>query len=241
MISSGLIEKIEASVFDRDDTSVLRDIADHYDLSHVAFVGLHLPQTGRETRPFSYLTYPKEWQERYLSQGYLTFDPAIHRAMDSIVPLDWTTIDKKESKVRALFGEAREFGIGQTGITFPIRGCRGELALLTVSGSFNDSDWRDFKRENLADLQILSFYVYNMIERNGAIEIHAPPKLSNREVECLKWASCGKTFEDISVILNLSPRTVKFYMDTARHKLNCLSITHAVARAVSLRIIPPVF
>jgi DNA-binding CsgD family transcriptional regulator len=240
MIRRNLVEKIESSVFDREDNRILREVAEHYGLSHVAFVGLHVPQNVRDKCPFSFLTYPDEWQRRYLSKGYLNFDPAIHSALNSIMPLDWTTIDQGSPDVKRLFGEAREFGIGRTGLTIPIRGCRGEVALLAVSGDFNEKDWRDFKHENMADLQILSFYIYRMVEKSGFVET-AIPRLSKREIECLEWASSGKTFEDISTILNISHRTVRLYLDTARHKLNCLSITHAVAKAVSLRIIPPVF
>lgn len=240
MIPTDLIERIENCAFDRNDVGLLQTIAGHYGLSHIAFVGLHLLQNTRTDAPFSFLTYPKEWQNRYLSQGYLKFDPAVHLALKSIIPLDWSTIDKSVQNVRNLFGEAKEFGIGQTGLTFPIRGCHGETALLTVAGDFNERDWRDFKRENIADLQILAFYIYRMVERSTGKEPQIP-RLGNREIECLKWASAGKTFEDIAVILGLSSRTVKFYLDTARHKLNCLSITHAVARAISMRIIPPIF
>ena len=63
------------------------------------------------------------------------------------------------------------------------------------------------------------------------------PHLTNRERECLKWAARGKTNADIAVILNISQSTVRRYIDLARHKLNCLNKTHAVARAIGLGLI----
>jgi DNA-binding CsgD family transcriptional regulator len=240
MISKDLINRIEQCVFQREDTAVLKAVAEHYDLSHIAFLGLHVPQNAFTDQPFSFLTYPKEWVDRYLSNGYVKFDPAVHSALKSVIPVDWNTLNKSAPNVRKLFGEAREFGIGEMGMTFPLRGCHGETALLTITGDFSEKEWRDFKHENMADLQILSLYIFRMIEKSTGKEALIP-KLSNREIECLKWASSGKTFEDISVILSLSSRTVKFYLDTARNKLNCLSVAHAVARGISLGIIPPMF
>jgi DNA-binding CsgD family transcriptional regulator len=64
-----------------------------------------------------------------------------------------------------------------------------------------------------------------------------PVKLSRRERECLYWAAKGKTFGEIATILTLSERTVKFYLDIARHKLGAMNITEAVAKGVSMNIL----
>jgi len=219
---------------------VLKAIVEEFDLTHAAFVGIRVPAQIGHQEPFSYLTYPDEWQNRYLSQGYLRVDPAIHLALNSILPVDWASIHDERPMVSRLFDEASDFGISKTGLTIPIRGFNGETALFTVTGDFTPGEWRDFKKEHLGDLQLLSYYIYQMIARAGRLESGAP-RLSPREVECLKWSSAGKTYDDIASILSISRRAVKLYLDTARHKLNCLSITHAVARAISLKIIPPVF
>jgi DNA-binding CsgD family transcriptional regulator len=154
------------------------------------------------------------------------------------LPTDWATFPQQRKRIRDLFGEAREFGIGAQGMTFPIRGRTGEVALLSIVCDLSEKDWRDFKRENLPNMQMLAFYIHQMVLRSVNVEYQVA-KLSPREIECLKWAANGKTFVDIGEILSLSERTVRFYLDTARHKLNCINITHAVARAIILNIIPP--
>jgi DNA-binding CsgD family transcriptional regulator len=65
-----------------------------------------------------------------------------------------------------------------------------------------------------------------------------PVELSKREEECLIWAARGKTYHDIARILNLSFASVKTYLDTARHKLSCINLTHAVAVAIATEVIP---
>ncbi|WP_084798278.1 helix-turn-helix transcriptional regulator [Pleomorphomonas koreensis] len=66
----------------------------------------------------------------------------------------------------------------------------------------------------------------------GTASAEATPRPGTR-------SSAGKTVCDSADILGLSDRTVKFYLENVRHKLNCLNTTHAVARAISLGLIPP--
>jgi len=68
--------------------------------------------------------------------------------------------------------------------------------------------------------------------------VSAPVKLSKREEQCLIWAARGKTYQDISDILNISFGSVKICLDTARRKLNGHNLTHAVGVAVATGVIP---
>ncbi|ACB26676.1 response regulator transcription factor [Methylobacterium radiotolerans] len=61
--------------------------------------------------------------------------------------------------------------------------------------------------------------------------------LTGREREVLTWASRGKTSAEIALILDLRERTVNFHFDQAMKRLNVVNRTHAVARALSLRLI----
>lgn len=65
--------------------------------------------------------------------------------------------------------------------------------------------------------------------RANAVE---KPSLTEREIECLKWSAEGKTYEDIGMLLGISARTVRFFLENARHKLGSVNTTHAVAAAM---------
>ncbi len=56
--------------------------------------------------------------------------------------------------------------------------------------------------------------------------------LSEREAECLHWLSSGKDDSEISTILGISPRTVRFHMDNVKVKLGVASRVQAVAKAL---------
>ncbi len=64
-----------------------------------------------------------------------------------------------------------------------------------------------------------------------------PPRLSSREHEVLLWAARGKTYAEISMILNLSFGTIKTYLDTSRHKLQASNLQHAIAIAFAAGLI----
>jgi DNA-binding response OmpR family regulator len=63
--------------------------------------------------------------------------------------------------------------------------------------------------------------------------------LSEREIECLTWASRGKTSTEIAQIIGTSKRNVDFHVETACRKLNVATRVQAAVKAVSGRLIDP--
>jgi DNA-binding CsgD family transcriptional regulator len=56
--------------------------------------------------------------------------------------------------------------------------------------------------------------------------------LSSRELEALAWAAQGKTYKEISIIMDVACPTVKCYLDSVRYKLHATNLVHAVALAL---------
>ncbi|MBF0251225.1 MAG: helix-turn-helix transcriptional regulator, partial [Alphaproteobacteria bacterium] len=63
--------------------------------------------------------------------------------------------------------------------------------------------------------------------------------LSQREQECLTWASQGKTAWETSEILMISENTVRDYIKSACKKLGVYSKNHAIVKAMLLGLIRP--
>ena len=186
-----VVEKI-ASVNPDDDVTeeILRLIAESYGMSHVAYLGLHLPMKEQKL-PLVQVTYPESWVDRYVEKGYVKVDPVINTAMKSLLPTDWASLKSESKLVKQLFGEAREFGVGAQGLTFPIRGAHGERALFSIVGNFSDREWAAFKRENLPHFNVLAFHVHDLVIKKIGAPVQEV-KLSPRECECLKWAAQEK-------------------------------------------------
>ena len=62
--------------------------------------------------------------------------------------------------------------------------------------------------------------------------------LTRREVECLAWTAKGKTSYEISAILDLSEHTINAYLSSACAKLEASNRTHAIAKAITQRLLP---
>ena len=59
-------------------------------------------------------------------------------------------------------------------------------------------------------------------------------QLTKREVECLRWASIGKTDKEISLILGRSHATVRFHIQNAGEKLDAVNRSQTIFKAAQL-------
>lgn len=62
-------------------------------------------------------------------------------------------------------------------------------------------------------------------------------KLTPREHDVLRWASEGRTSQEIARILGISPKTVNLHVDNLINKLNASNRTNAVVRGMRLGLI----
>jgi DNA-binding CsgD family transcriptional regulator len=217
----------------------IRQILKAYGLKNGVY---YLPgMTGEvEVKPFYYLTYPEPWFQRYIEADYLTIDPVVPAGFGGLLPIDWSTLERRAPRVKQMFGESLEFGIGRQGLTFPIRGPRGEAALFSVTSDLPDKEWAEAKRTYIRDLQILAHTVHaKAMSISGAHPPDYHTRLTPRERECLTWAAVGKTSDDIATILAISEGVVRIHLRSAQHKLNCLNRTHSVAKALAHKLIFP--
>ncbi|MBL9098676.1 MAG: autoinducer binding domain-containing protein [Alphaproteobacteria bacterium] len=61
--------------------------------------------------------------------------------------------------------------------------------------------------------------------------------LSVRETQCLRHVAIGQSDADIGKLLGISPRTVRFHVDSAKAKLGVSTRVQAIAKALRERII----
>lgn len=59
----------------------------------------------------------------------------------------------------------------------------------------------------------------------------ARTQLQPKQVECLRWAAAGKAYHDIAEIIGISPRTVRFHLDSARVRYGYATITQTIVQA----------
>ena len=104
-------------------------------------------------------------------------------------------------------------------------GTDGLATLFTMLGY--QEKYKCKKIRSVLDSLCLSFHraliVFYFLCKNESIS-----NLTNREVEVLRWIKEGKTNWEISRILNITERTVKYHTENIYKKLGVSSRTHAV-------------
>jgi LuxR family transcriptional regulator, quorum-sensing system regulator CinR len=164
-------------------------------------------------------------------------DPVIAWGSKAVLPFEWDELPRDDPAVRAFFDDAAHHDVGRNGFSIPLRNRKGVRSLISFTSNHSKDEWAEYKSRNIVKLQPMAV----LIDSAAGINFKLTPEaveLSKREEECLIWAARGKTYHDIAGILNLSFASVKTYLDTARHKLSCINLTHAVAVAIATGVIP---
>ncbi len=214
---------------------LLLQVRDRFGLDHVAYGGFD-PISGKL---HGHMTYDDSWVKHYAKRGYHKVDPTLKAARQSVAPVDWTRLEHTED-FKAVFRDAREFGITDTGMTIPVRGPFGDIGTLNVTSALSKPEWKKLKRHIISDLQQVAATAHDRVMQSTPLmRALSAPQLSTREIEILQWTAVGKSQQDIGDILSISHRTVEVHLRSARNKLHALTTTQAVGRAIALNIIHP--
>lgn len=221
----------------------LDDARDRSSLLHAmtrtaAAVGLpvfaYLGWTDPDT-PLLIANYSPAWRARFLAARYDRIDPIGATAQVERLPFHWCAADYlgRSSQVqRQMFDEAAEFGLTQ-GITVPIRHNHGRVTTMTmVADRAATSFSHDVeKNRHLIHLAALHFDA-NITGKLGPDAGGVAPKLSPREIECLRWAARGKSTFETAAILAIARRTVVFHLENAKRKLGVATARQAIVEAL---------
>jgi DNA-binding CsgD family transcriptional regulator len=237
-IDSAAIRLTDAILgYDEPDLEqALRAIAANIGALHIAYVPLCSQKSEDANLLSAICTYPVAWQARYFKKQYARIDPVIARGSDAVLPFDWDELPKDDPAVQAFLDDAADHDVGCNGLSIPVRNRNGVRSLVSFTSNRSKNDWAKYKSQNMVKLQPMAVLIDSAAGSNFKLTPE-PVELSKREEECLIWAARGKTYHDIAGILNLSFASVKTYLDTARPKLSCINLTHAVAVAIATEVI----
>lgn len=205
--------------------------------------GVQFPNSFIKSRIVIISAYCPEWFSHYEAMGYRKVDPTVSHCQNQILPLSWDELDfsnENETIARQIMSEAREFGL-KSGFSIPVHGANGEVALLSFASSVEPEKAKARILEAIPYAQFFSGFIHEAAKRifNASQMLLTKDTLTCREKECLLWAAEGKTAWETSQILDVSERTINFHMQNAAAKLNVSNRAHAVARAISERLISP--
>lgn len=177
-----------------------------------------------------------DWIENYSRSKLASKDPILYLAMQQNSPIVWSSIGQYDDLpvgAQGVMDTAKEFGL-MNGISFPLRGPRGEFGVLSLITDQVDSNVERHK----AHLVMMA----NMV-LDTALRItygkRAQSPLTEREIECLFWCGEGKTSSDTAVILGIAETTVNFHLVKAVKKLGATNRSNAILIAGMAGLLQP--
>lgn len=177
--------------------------------------------------------FPNAWLERYRKQNYIHIDPIVNYCREHIAPIFWQDMERPDEGELCEFWRDRErYGL-VNGVSVPIRNSIN-------MGSINVSFGADVERVQGYRDAISQLFVLIPFALEGLTRLRlsiAGNLLSGRELECLQWASFGKTSWEICRIIGCTERTVNYHMGNVLRKLGASNRRQAVQIALSKGII----
>lgn len=219
------------------EVSVIQKICDESNLKHFSYVAVS-PLAAQNSKPHILHNYSPEWERCYWENNFLEIDPVLKLGFKSLMPLDWRSVRQISATNNDFFNQANELGVGNVGITIPIRGPNGDKGILSFSTHEKESYWDMYLKENLPHINLIAYHLHRIVQQTNMPSM-ADIKMGRRELEVLQWLARGKSKQDVADILGISVHTVKTYTESARFRLNALNTTHAVSKAISLSLIHP--
>ncbi len=193
-----------------------------YPLAAITYVALNIP-TGPQRNQYMQCAYSDRWLKQSVSQKPICMQRlgalgrVFHQANDAGEPTFSSCSDREK----------------RCSLSFPLRATHGEVAALCITME----GWPAPRDVLTKEFQALGSYFHQHMLRIWGHDTAREMLISVRELECLKWIAEGKTAWEAGVILGISERTVRFHLNAAREKLDCLTTTQAVAKAVATQLI----
>jgi DNA-binding CsgD family transcriptional regulator len=217
-----------------EEVKSLLCLAERHVPCRAMIAGLVRSDDGRSSPVFHKIinvSYPEAWVLRYIKNRYAEIDPVLRQHMQTGSRRQtWTNTYQRASSAKGLefIEEARSFGL-TVGVT--VGAVEPGQGLSSFVSFANDKEIIPPRYH--AALECLSQYIHRALVRIApAVVTPANLALSVREKTVLNWMRHGKTNWEISRILGVSERTVRFHAESIFNKLDVSSRTQAVAYAV---------
>jgi len=178
------------------------------------------------------ISYPDELMSIYTANQWNNVDP-LHKVNFSQFKLQyWSDTFKQHGEPRKMRFVFDDFNIRE-GYAHGVKNISGNKGSIFC---FAANKMKKGKRTDLI-LELLVPHYHETLTRVLAKSNGKSTILSPREKEILNWIIQGKNTWEISMILKISERTVKFHINNIMKKLDAVNQTHAVAIALRDNII----
>ncbi|WCM28017.1 LuxR family transcriptional regulator [Sphingomonas sp. QA11] len=164
-------------------------------------------------------------------------DPAAPKIFVSFHPFEWSSRDDLElpDRQRAWLSVERSRGV-EAGIAIPVQDYLSGPAYLSLLGG-TEVKAAAIARAEARHLTFLAIAFHCRAKALLPARDDPASILTDREVNCLRYAASGASLSQTAASLGIATRTVELYFARAVRKLGALNRIHAVALALSAGVI----
>lgn len=187
----------------------------------------------------SFFTYEEGWARRYIGREYEQIDPVVVMRPRAPTPQDWAILRSRRPGTDWLFREADSYGVGTHGITIPVSSSSGE-GVFSITANCSDREWQRARWIYCAYGTVFAMHLHEkLVSLTEAKLGRRTPSFSERQLQCLRLYAWGYTAKEIATKLEISDTMVRRHLHASKSKLDCETLTEALAKATSLRIVGP--
>jgi len=197
--------------------------------------GLKVPLPSSASQYVLISNYPRSWEQKYVSENYFSQDPTVAHGLTRSIPLHWSAAQQHQHL--AFWEEARHYQLNHGWCLSSQRGPNA-IGLLSVSRSseyISTTELEHIENKLIWLTQLAHESMTRFFSEKCLPDIHRA--LTAREKETLRWTALGKTYVEISMILNIDTRTVKFHLVNAMRKLQASNKAEAAVKASLLGLL----
>lgn len=227
-----LIDTLALPLDEQGARRALRDFAEEAGFSYFAYLYLRGPAT------FAVSNYPREWQSLYVEKNYLRIDPVVTNAKHGPPLYTWSAEDAGRLGRRAIsqfFSDAARFGI-QSGMSVSVPVGFRDRMVFSLAGAEPRVSVEGGIDPVTAAVAV-AFVHSRLADAIGDTSLASEIRLSPREAECLRWFAEGVSMPDIALMLGITERTVRSYIDVATRKVGAANNRQAGTIATRMGLI----
>lgn len=236
---SGLAEclgRIEGATSNQSLWSSVKDFADRLGYSHV-FAADVSRLAGGLSGAVIYSDAPKQTLASMELEMDSARNPLVQRALQSDIPFFVSEVRNQTEHIGQRWTQFLADVVKRgDGLVVPVYRGSEPIAGFNFGGIAPD-----VSANARSMLQVVAHATIEKFQRVGASGSNRPttdaPALSTREVQCLRLVAVGNTDAEVGKMLGISPRTVRFHVDSSKTKLGVTTRIQAVAKAQRDRVI----
>ena len=190
---------------------------------------------GRRDDSLVLSSHDPQYAERFVNGGLYYDSPMMRWALEHVGACSWRWIEENfddlSDKEKEVVAMNRDMGVtaGYT-ISFQDNKVRNRAAIaLTARRGLSQADvdamWQCYGQEIQVMCQV-THLIFTTLPHAGAHR-----ELTQRQREVLEWVGDGKTMQDISTIMGVTPATVEKHLRLAREALEVETTAQAVLKA----------